>query len=121
MVVPPSRALLEPVQKPDCQSEAAQAAARNSVRREPETPPPTRVSIREGGDPPVAADLSDAQKAAPAPQPATNPEFALRVRLEYERACYQHAEIQARERLQALQAWAAETAKSANHGDKASR
>jgi len=47
--------------------------------------------------------------------------MALRVKLEYERACYRQAEIQVRKRLRQLQGSVGETIKSAKRAEQQDR
>ena len=70
---------------------------------------PVRKPDCEGAEQPAS---SDAAAAVVPPQPETNTDLALRIKLEYERECYRQAESRVRERLQKLQASASETVKA---------
>ena len=78
----PSQVLLAPQRAPDCEGDAHQLAS------------------------------SEASAAVAPPQPASNADLALRIKLEYERECYRQAEARVREQLRKLQASASETIKA---------
>jgi len=79
----PSQALLAPQATPDCEGKGQ-------------------------GQQLASTDAS----AAVALRPETNADLALRIKLEYERECYRHAEARVREQLRKLQASASETIKA---------
>lgn len=97
----PSQALLTPEHEPTCESDP--------VITDKARQAPTRVAKLQREETSAhASDVSDAQ------QPAPDADLALRIKLEYERECYKQAEGRVRARLQKLQAWTAETAKTSN-------
>jgi hypothetical protein len=60
---------------------------------------------RQSGDPP------------PSSEAGSNPDAVVRMKLDYERQCYRHAEMIARRRLTSLQAAVLDTAKAANRNN----
>ena len=78
----PSQALLASPGKPDCEGAGQQLASAD----------PSAVVVP--------------------PKPESNPELALRIKLEYERECYRQAETRVREQLRKLQASASDTIKA---------
>ena len=78
----PSQALLASPSKPDCEAAGQQLAS------------------------------ADPSALVVPPKPESDPDLALRIKLEYERECYRQAETRVREQLRKLQASASETVKA---------
>lgn len=103
----PSQALLTPEHEPTCESDP--------VITDKARQAPTRVAKLQREETSAHASyVSDAQQSATPVQPATDADLALRIKLEYERECYKQAEGRVRARLQKLQAWTADIAKTSN-------
>jgi len=108
----PKPELLNPQGPPDC--EAGQTADAPSAGSDYK--PGARIAAVQQAS--AAADL----RPVPGPEPLDREaEMALRVKLEYERACYRQAEIRVRERLRQLQGSVADTIKSIDRAERPSR
>jgi hypothetical protein len=94
VVIPlPERALLQPQGEPGCELKASQEVGGEGAEQRQPPVPPSGSNRRQG-------------------QVDSNAALGLRIKLEYERDCFQRAEMQARDRLHRLQAAVGKTIKT---------
>jgi len=114
LVIPlPERALLQPQGEPGCESSQEEVGEGADQRGKPLPPRSTNFadhepSVRSGGQPPAPSSEPNRKLGQVDPNAA----LGLRIRLEYERDCFRRAEMQARDRLNRLQAAVGKTIKT---------
>jgi hypothetical protein len=107
----PRPALLNPEPQPDCGYKEGEVGNRERAAEKAPAPAdvatsePQRTSVGDGS-PPVSGAASQPRLDS---QNEPSASLAQRVRLEYERNCFQRAEMRVRERLLQLQAWVGHT------------